>query len=133
MMLKDYVEAAEATDSKAFAYLVRMLINDEKRHHGTFESLAASIKTESELSGEEPEVPYLDLARADRAWVRDLSEKLLRREKEDAAELKRLHNELREVKDTTLWDLLVNDMRRDTDRHIAILEFVLQHTPRPEK
>jgi rubrerythrin len=132
-LLKEYSAAAETTDSKAFAYLVKLLIEDERRHHGTFAALASSLKTEAELSGQEPEIPYLDLDRADRAQVRELSERLLERERQDAAELKRLHGELRSVKDTTLWDLLVSNMRADTDRHIAILDFVLRHTPKPEK
>jgi rubrerythrin len=132
-LLQEYVAAAKETDSKAFAYLVDLLIQDERRHHGTFAALAASLKSEAELSDQEPEIPYLDLDRADRAQVRELSERLLEREKQDAEELKRLHKQLRDVKDTTLWDLLVNNMRVDTDKHIAILEFVLRHTPKPEK
>jgi hypothetical protein len=133
VLLKEYAAAAEETDSKAFAYLVNLLIDDERRHHETFEALASSLKTEAELGGDEPEIPYLDLDRADRAQVRELSERMLERETQDAAELKRLHRELRSVKDTTLWDLLVSNMRADTDKHIAVLEFVLRHTPKPEK
>jgi rubrerythrin len=132
-VLKEYATAAEATDSKAFAYLVNLLIDDERRHHETFEALAESLKTEAELGGEEPEIPYLDLDRADRGFVRELSERLIEREKQDAEELKRLHKALRDVKDTTLWDLLVSIMRRDTDKHIEILDFVLRHTPKPDK
>jgi rubrerythrin len=132
-LLQEYMAAAEKTDSKAFAYLVNLLIEDERRHHGTFAALAASLTTEAELSGQDPEIPYLDLDRADRGQVRDLSERLLEREKQDAEELKRLHKELRDVKDTSLWDLLVSNMRADTDKHIAVLEFVLRHTPKPEK
>jgi len=132
-LLREYAAVAETTDSKAFAYLVNLLITDERRHHGTFEALASSLKTEAELSGQEPEIPYLDLDRADRAQVREMSERLLEQERQDAEELKRLHRELRSVKDTTLWDLLVSNMRADTDKHIAILEFVVRHTPKPEK
>ena len=132
-LLQDYVAAAEETDSKAFAYLVNLLIDDERRHHGTFAALAASLKTEAELSGDEPEIPYLDLDRADRAQVRELTERLLQREREDAKELKRLHGQLKDVRNTSLWDLLVSNMRRDTDKHIEILDFVLRNTPKPDK
>ena len=132
-LLQDYIAAAEETDSKAFAYLVNLLLDDERRHHGTFAALASSLKTEAELGGEEPEIPYLDLDRADRAQVRELTEQLLQREREDAAELKRLHGQLKDVRNTTLWDLLVSNMRRDTDKHIEILDFVLRNTPKPDK
>jgi hypothetical protein len=127
-MLDEYASAAQATESKAFAYLVHLLLDDERRHHEAFVSLASSLKTEAELSGAEPEIPYLDLDRADHAKIREITERLLRCEKDDAAALKRLHKNLEDVEDTSLWDLLVNILRRDTDKHIAILEFILHHT-----
>lgn len=128
-VLEDYADAAAVTDSKAFAYLVNLLIDDERRHHRAFASLAASLKTEAELGGSDPEIPYMDFQRADRAQVRYLTEQLLRRERDDAKELKRLHAKLHDVRDTSLWDVLIGTMRRDTDKHIAVLEFVLRHTP----
>jgi rubrerythrin len=127
-LLEEYVEAATATDSKALAYLVGILIDDERRHHQTFASLAASLKVEAALTGADPEVPRMDFDRVDRQKIREVTNRLLEREEADAKELKRLHNELHDVKDTTLWDLLVGIMRRDTDKHIAVLEFVLHHT-----
>ncbi len=48
-------------------------------------------------------------------------------EQKDARELKRLQRELRMVKDTSLWGLLVDLMQRDTRKHIAILRFVRNH------
>ena len=51
-------------------------------------------------------------------------------EARDARELKRLQRELRDVKDTTLWSLLVDLMQRDTQKHIAILRFVRKHAGR---
>src|ERR1700722_12815915 len=127
-ILQEYAKAAKETDSKAFAYVVGLLGEDERRHHQLFVSLASSLKTEAELSGGEPEIPYLDFDRADRKAVRELTERLLRSEDQDARDLKDLHNQLRDVKDTTLWDLIVTLMRRDTDKHMAMLEFVLHHT-----
>jgi bacterioferritin (cytochrome b1) len=72
-------------------------------------------------------IPYLDLHRADAEKVKDLTRKLLRNEEDDSHELKRLHSLLHDVKDTTPWDLIVGLMRCDTDKHIAMLEFVLRH------
>lgn len=127
--LAEYAKVAEEADSKAFAYIVRLLAEDERRHHQLFASLAESLKTEAELSGTEPTIPYMDFDRADRAEIRELTRRLLESEEQDAKELKRLHNVLHDVKDTTLWDLVVGLMRRDTDKHIAMLEFVLHHIP----
>lgn len=128
-ILEWYADAARETDSKAFAYVVGLLSEDERRHHQLFASLAESLKTEAELSRADPVIPYMDFDRSDINKVREITSRLLRSEEEDARDLKRLHDMLRDVKDTTLWDLLVSLMRRDTDKHIAMLKFVLHHTP----
>jgi hypothetical protein len=125
-LLDEYIAAAKETESKALAYLVNLLIEDELRHHKFFEQLAQSLRMMAEL-GVDPVVPNLDFQRVNRAAVLDVTGRLLKRERADAAELKRLQRELSDVKDTTLWSLLVDVMRRDTEKHIAILRFVEKH------
>ena len=128
--LEEYRKAADETRSKAFAYVVGLLIEDEKRHHELFKSLAQTVRSEAELLPGSPVIPYMDFDRVDSDKIRRISLDLLRNEDEDAKELRKLHDRLQEVQHTTLWDLVVSLMRRDTDKHIAILEFVLAHTPR---
>ena len=128
--LEEYLQAAAETRSKAFAYVVGLLIEDEKRHHELFKSLAQTVRNEAELTPGTPVIPYMDFDKVDSDKIRRLSLELLRNEDEDAKELRKLHDHLQEVQHTTLWDLVVGLMRRDTDKHIAILEFVLAHTPR---
>jgi rubrerythrin len=127
-MLEQYKSAAEASSSKALAYLVDLLVEDEMRHHRIFTELAESLETQSLKPGVEPVVPYLDFNRADREVVLRLTDELLDNEKKDALELKRLQRELRDVKDTTLWSLLVDLMERDTEKHVALLKFIKNHT-----
>jgi hypothetical protein len=127
-MLSEYAAIAEATESKALQYVINLLLEDERRHHRYFNELAASLKSEAELSADDPVVPRLDLDRVDRTVLRATTDRLLDHEKADAKELERLRKELRDVKDTTLWGLLVDIMQRDTEKHIAILRFVQQHT-----
>jgi rubrerythrin len=126
-MLEKYAEVAERTDSKAFRYLVKLLIDDEVRHHRLFNELAESLETEALMKAEEPGIPYVDFQRADRGAVLEGAKELLDNEERDVAELKRLKRELRDVKDTSLWELLVELMQRDTEKHIAILKFVRKH------
>jgi hypothetical protein len=126
-LLEKYSKVAEETESKAFRYLVQLLIEDEIRHHRMFGELAASLEAVALLSGDEPLVPYLDFDRADRAAVLAGATELLENEESDLADLKRLQRELRDVKDTSLWGLLVELMQRDTEKHIAILRFVREH------
>jgi hypothetical protein len=96
--------------------------------HRLFDELASSLETEALMKCEAPAVPYMDLARADRAAVLEVTKELLENEEHDLGELKRVQRELRDVKDTTLWGLLVELMERDTEKHVAILKFVRNHT-----
>jgi len=126
-LLEEYQSVAESTKSKALGYLVRLLIEDEIRHHRMFQDLAESLTTFAELGGDEPAIPYLDFDKDGRSEAIDVTNRLLEKEKEDAAELKRLQRELRDVKETTLWSLLVDVMQRDTEKHIALLTFARKH------
>ncbi len=128
-MLQEYAAIAETTESKALQYVINLLLEDERRHHRLFNEWAASLKSEAELSVSDPIVPRLDLDRVDRADLRETTRRLIAHEKSDAKELRQLRKELSDVKDTTLWGLLVDIMERDTEKHIAIIRFVQQHTP----
>jgi hypothetical protein len=126
-ILDEYAEVASATDSRALAYVIGLLFEDELRHHRLFDDLAASLKSEAELSGIEPVIPRLDFNHADGDEIRSVTRKLLEHEKADSAELKRLRKELATIDDTTLWGLLVDVMTHDTKKHIAILRWIEQH------
>lgn len=126
-LLEKYSAVAEHSHSKAFGYLVNLLIEDEIRHHRIFNELAQSLESEASLSSDDPTIPYPDFDKVDVAVVRENTEELLESEERDARELKRLQREMRVVKDGTLWSLLVDLMRRDTEKHIALLRFVKKH------
>jgi rubrerythrin len=130
-LLEEYVKAARETESKALAYLIDVLVEDERRHHHLFKQLAQSLKSAAELRPDSPDVPRMDFHKENRAEVLEVTERLLEREESDALELKHLRKELSDVKDTTLWGLLVELMERDTDKHIAILRFAHKHAKHP--
>jgi len=126
-LLEEYVDAAARTESKALAYLIDLLVEDEQRHHDLFRQLAQSLKSTAELNRQSQDVPRMDLGRENRAEVLEATARLLDREESDKRELRHLQNELSDVRDTTLWGLLVELMERDTDKHIAILRFAHEH------
>jgi rubrerythrin len=126
-LLEEYVRAAADTESTALAYVINWLIDDERRHHLLFRQLASSLKASAELRADSPEVPRMDFDKENREEVLEVTRRLLHHEEQDLRELKTLRRDLSEVKDTTLWDLLIELMQRDTDKHIAILRFAHNH------
>jgi hypothetical protein len=126
-LLMEYQEAANRSQSKAFKYLVSLIVEDEIRHHRLFQDLAEALKVDAELRPEDPAVPRLDHWGPDGRFVAELAERLEDREEQDLKMLRRLGDELEDVKDTTLWKLLVKLMELDTSKHIEILKFTRRH------
>ena len=53
-----------------------------------------------------------------------LTGRLMRFEREDARQLKKLAKRLDPVRDTTLWHLMVTMMQIDTAKHLLMLRFL---------
>jgi hypothetical protein len=130
-LLSEYQQAAEASQSPAFQYLVALIVEDEDRHHRIFGELASALQADVELRPEQPAVPRLDGWGPDTAHVLELTERLLERERADGRQLHRLRGQLKSLKDTTMWQLLVRLMEMDTAKHVEILDFVKRHAQRP--
>jgi hypothetical protein len=123
-MLETYVELADASESNAFKYLIRLLVDDERRHHRQFNDLADSVRAGATLLGDDPVVPRPDFKHADRAAILEITRRLIENEESDAAELKRLRKDIRDLEDSTLWTVLVDSMRQDTEKHLSILRYI---------
>jgi rubrerythrin len=126
-LLVAYKEAAAESKSAAFRYLAAIIIEDEMRHHRVFEDLANALRSDVEMRPIEPAVPDLSGFGELPEKVVQLTDALLAREEQDAGELRHLSRELRDVRDTTLWQLLVKMMELDTEKHAEILRFVRKH------
>jgi rubrerythrin len=131
-LLTAYKDAAEESNSAAFRYLANLIIEDEKRHHRVFEELANALRSDVEMRPVEPSVPDMAGFGDMPQTVIELTGSLLAREEEDAAELRHLSRQLRDVRDTTLWQLLVKIMELDTEKHAEILRFVRKHARRAQ-
>lgn len=124
-LLNEYLELAEdESGSPAFRYLANLILEDERRHHRIFNDLAEAIRQMSELRVEDEPIPSLRGLRADRDRILDATERLLAEERADAKQLKELSKELKDVRETTLWGLLVELMEHDTEKHVMILKFI---------
>ena len=122
-----YEELASTTESEAFRYLAGLILDDERRHHKMLDELAKSIRISAELSGEPTPTPMLDLYH-DPERVLALTERFLAVEEADERELKRLSKELKDVRDTTLWQLVLDLIRADNEKHRRILSFIRDRT-----
>lgn len=124
-ILEEYQRLAEdSAGSPAFRYIANLILADERRHHQMFMDLAASIRQLGELRIDDEPIPSLRGLRADRARVTALTERLLAVEEADAKELKQIAKQMKDVRETTLWGLLIELMQDDTAKHIKILRFI---------
>ena len=123
-ILDAYQDLAQSSDSPAFAYLARIILDDERRHHQLLDDLAETIRTTAELSGEPTPIPALGRLREDRQRILAETERLLAFEEEDNRDLERLAKELHDVRNTTVWQLVVRIMQLDNEKHRRILEFI---------
>jgi hypothetical protein len=122
-LLEEYAKVGEGAPEYV-RYLVDLILADEARHHQTFRELVNRIRSDVDWRDYGPRVPYIDRDRAQGPALAAASERLLAFERDDEHALHRLQRELRPVRDTTLFSLLVKVMELDTKKHIAILEFI---------
>ena len=123
-ILQDYERLADETDSPAFAYLARLILDDERRHHQMLSDLAETIRTSATLSGEPTPIPDLGVFRADREKILAETERFLAAEEEDNRHLERVAKELRDVRNTTVWELIIRLIQQDNEKHRHILRFI---------
>lgn len=126
-LLESYIEAAGNTESRALSYLVNLIVEDERRHHRLFNEFAASLKHGLQWTDGGQQVPELDFYKCDRRTMHGIVHRLRENEDQDLRDLHDLQKMVKDAKDSTLWDLIVELMQRDTEKHIAILRFVEKH------
>lgn len=106
-------------------YLVKLLLADEARHHRVFEEMANALRSDIEFRDISPSVPRIDRIDDDANLLRQ-TEQLLQFERADLKSLRDLAKELKPVRKTTLWSLLVEMMELDTEKHIRLLRFIAE-------
>ncbi|HEV8627031.1 MAG TPA: hypothetical protein VG034_21510 [Acidimicrobiia bacterium] len=112
-------------------YLIDLILDDEARHHRLFRDLVNRVKSDIDWKDHGSQVPYVWTAAANRESLLEGTRRLLDFERADEKSLERLQKELRPLRDTTLFSLLVELMQLDTKKHIAILNFIRRKAERP--
>ena len=122
--LASYQRVAEQSSAPdGVRYLVRLILDDEVRHHRVFDEMANGLKSLVWEVDIEPRVPPIS-ARPDPALLEE-TRRLLAFEKADAKELRQLRKALKDSPRSSLHPLLVDLMLHDTKKHIAILEHIV--------
>jgi rubrerythrin len=125
----DRYENLADTASGHVRFLIELIAEDEARHHTLYEQWAETIKAMPFIAEPDDGVPDLKPER-DPARLLAAIDDLLAFEKQDADQLKKLDKKLKDVRETTIWPLLVELMALDTRKHIRILEFLRDHAKR---
>jgi hypothetical protein len=108
----------------AVAYLARIILDDEVRHHRIFDDLAENMRQIADESIDRSPIPSLQGFHTDRVRIQRLTGQLLEVERRDERELKDLAKRLKDFEKVTLWGLLIELMLDDTRKHIKILKFI---------
>lgn len=123
-ILDAYERLVEETDSPAFQFLARLILDDERRHHELLRQLAETIKISAAMTGEPTPIPELALFRADRDRILEATERFLALERQDNQDLAALAADVRDVRKQTLWQLVLRLIQRDNEKHREILGFI---------
>ncbi len=124
-VLGRYEGLAEGTTDHV-RFLLELIAEDEVRHHRLYEQWAETIKAAALFVPPDDGVPDLK-PEADPMRLISAIDELLAFEKADSRQLKQLDKKLGDVRETTVWPLLVELMALDTRKHIRILEFLRAH------
>jgi rubrerythrin len=122
-LLASYADLA-ADAPEHVRYLVKLILDDEARHHGLFQEMVNTLADQIEFRDTEPQVPYVYYVGSDRLKLIEETKRFIELEKQDLKDLKALERELKPVRHSMLLFPLVKMMELDTKKHIALLEFV---------
>ena len=124
--LAEYRKLLQECDDPVAALLMRLLLEDEERHHELFKRMATSLRSDLRWS-HSPNVLPSKLASAGPATDALIATTRARinEERAGARELRRLSHQEKELYDG-LFALLLEVMARDSEKHEGILRFILQ-------
>ena len=105
-------------------YLLNIILGDEHRHHELFGDMQRNLESRIAWRDEGPQVPSR-VIKSDVEALQQATKNLLRLEKADAKELRRLRRTWRKRGgERELWALLVRTAELDTKKHIEILKYL---------
>ena len=124
-LLETYRDIVTDTGAPDVGFLADLILEDEIRHHRLFEELAATLRSQVEMTpasaagaGVVPDVPF---ERADSSELLNKTNELIALERTDQRRLRALRKELKPFADTTIWSVIIETIELDTKKHLVIL------------
>jgi len=129
-LIASYRDLAEAPGTPdAARYLLRLVVEDEQRHHRIIGEIATAIGEGIVWRNDADTVPNMPQGKP-LPNLEEVTKRFLAAERADRKQLRTLRKELRPFRDTTMWSLLVEVMELDTAKHIRLLTFIRDHLTR---
>ena len=123
--LTQYGELADSAPDNHVRFLMKLILDDEVRHHTLFAEMVNHLRAEIEHTAPSglPNVRRTE----HREVLLAQTKALLELEHDDVKELQALRKEISKVEDTAWWAVLIDAMETDNRKHIRMLEFVRDH------
>jgi rubrerythrin len=122
-VVRRYKEMAEGSRKPLVAFLLGLIIADEEKHHRVTQAMLSTLKGDVLWTRPKEAIQGLTELRDGHEEIVKLADDFIRVEKEGIEEYKKL---IRESKGyyKDLFVLLLESMIRDSEKHVAILEFL---------
>jgi hypothetical protein len=121
--LGEYDRLAEASADPVIALIMRLILEDEERHHTLLKRIAATLRDALNWSHSPGALPHAEEVGLQDKNLVSLARALIDEEHTGAAALRRLAQRERGV-DGGLDSLLLEMMAMDSDKHAHLLQFV---------
>lgn len=115
--IEEYEELYKTSDDPGIRFLMRLILDDERRHHSLFTQLAGAARRQSGLAPD----PRLDAESA--ALLAEPTRDYLADERRDLDRIAKLRKELSGPEEG-MWALILDLLAADTRKHIHILEYI---------
>ena len=119
----DLYEALAHDEHPYVRFVAELIGEDEARHHRLFEEWIETIKALAELRDAPDGIPHVDFRPVPPETI-EMVERLLDFEEADLATTRDLRRQIRDVRTSTLWGMLVDLVIADTKKHIKVLKFL---------
>lgn len=122
-LLASYEEAARSEADAGVSFLMNLILEDEKRHHGMMQSMAEEVRDSLLWLHDGPPLPVITAAGEERKKLLRQTQTFLRIEREGLRDLEMLEKKTKDLHSGMLA-LMIDTMRADTNKHAHILEYI---------